>query len=250
MDFKTLILDETTIKDLCTPPVNRPIQRELFFKKRESYLRSQNIFYEILEELLYELTIEEMNPSQGKNESEISLLSSSVPQKSLISKSKSERFTTETTIKDLCTPPVNCSIQRELFFKKRESYLRSLNILYEILDELLYELTNVEIDSFQNNLLESIKEESRQRDKEACEEESQRIGAEISRIRIPLLLAREMTVNDLKHKFICRVFSVKRTVPNIGSRKITICRPMLYYGRIGNWFYHTKPGESVKKISR
>jgi hypothetical protein len=76
MDFKTLILDETTIKYLCTPPVNSSIQRELFFKKRESYLRSQNIFYEILEELLYELTIEEMNPSQGKNESEISLLSS------------------------------------------------------------------------------------------------------------------------------------------------------------------------------
>jgi hypothetical protein len=126
--------------------------------------------------------------------------------------------------------------------------LRSQNILYEILDELLYELTIVEIDSFQNNALESIKEESRQRDKEACEEESQRIGAEISRIRIPLLLAREMTVNDLKHKFICREFSVKRTVSNIGSRKITICRPMLYYGRTGNWFYLTKSGELAKAI--
>jgi len=104
-----------------------------------------------------------MNPSQGKNESEISLLSSSVPQKSLISKSKSERFTTETTIKDLCTPPVNCSIQRELFFKKRESYLRSQNIFYEILDELLYELTIEEMNPSQGkneseiSLLSSIK---------------------------------------------------------------------------------------------
>ena len=248
MDFKYSILDETTINHLCTPPVNSSIQRQLFFKNRESYLRSQNIFYEILDELFYEF-IEEIDSFQGDNESGISLLSSSVvTQNSYVSsKSKSESYTTETTIIHLCTPPVNCSIQREQFFKKRESYLRSQNVFYEILDELLYEFTFEEINSFQDNLLHTIKEESRQRDKEACEEESLRIGLEISRIRVPLLLARGMTVNDLKHKFIGREFLVKITVPaNLGLPKITILRPMLYYGRTGNWFYRTKPGQSAK----
>jgi len=90
-------------------------------------------------------------------------------------------------------------------------------------------------------------EECLQRDKEACEEENQRIGTEISRIRVPLLLARDMTLDDLKHKFICRVFLIKRTVPNIGClRKITIWRPMLFYGRTGNWFYRIKSGQFSK----
>ena len=43
-------------------------------------------------------------------------------------------------------------------------------------------------------------------------------------------------------------FFVKRTVPNIGPRKITIWRPILYYGRAGNWFYETKTRKFIFKV--
>jgi hypothetical protein len=104
-------------------------------------------------------------------------------------------------------------------------------------------------------VIEEIEEEIEEHNidvdrKKAYEEETQRICVEISKIRVPLLLTRDMTINDLKHKFICREFLVKITVPsNMGLPKITIWRPMLYYGRTGNWFYQTtKLGVSTKVL--
>jgi hypothetical protein len=58
MDLKYSILEESTIKSLCNVPMNCSIQRALFLKKRESFLRSQNVIYEILDKINREIIIQ------------------------------------------------------------------------------------------------------------------------------------------------------------------------------------------------
>lgn len=75
MDLKYSILDESTIKSLCNVPMNCSIQRALFFKKRESFLRSQNVIYEILDEINREMIIQIIEDLEQFDDSSMSLLS-------------------------------------------------------------------------------------------------------------------------------------------------------------------------------
>jgi len=137
------------------------------------------------------------------------------------------------------TPQFN-SLQKEFLHKEKVLMAKSHIVFNSIFNEIIKEFIEEEIEEHNIDVDR----------KEAYEEETQRICVEISKIRVPLLLTRDMTINDLKHKFICREFLVKITVPsNMGLPKITIWRPMLYYGRTGNWFYQTtKLGVSTKVL--